>query len=152
VVALVAAVCLFAALAPRAEAPLPFTFTDIAERAGLSAVTVYGGRETNRYLLETTGSGVAAFDFDNDGLLDIFLVNGTTLEGFPPGKEPTSHLYRNRGDGGFEDVTTKAGLALTGWGQGTCAFQRHRLPAGRHREPRPDSRDHRDQSHARVDR
>ena len=53
--------------------------------------------------------------------LDLFFVNGTTLEGFPPGREPTSHLYRNRGDGTFEDVTAKAGLALTGWGQGACA-------------------------------
>ena len=100
---------------------LPFSFTEIAARAGLTARTVFGGEKTNRYLLETTGCGVAAFDYDNDGWLDIFLVNGTTLEGFPPGKHPTSHLYRNRGDGTFEDVTSRAGLALSGWGQGACA-------------------------------
>lgn len=103
------------------EAPLPFSFTDIAEAAGLHAVTVYGGRETNRYLLETTGTGVAAFDFDNDGFVDLFFVNGSTLEGFPPGREPRSHLYRNRRDGTFEDVTARAGLSLAGWGQGACA-------------------------------
>ena len=49
------------------------------------------------------------------------MVNGTTLEGFPKGQEPTSHLYRNKRDGTFEDVSAKAGLALTGWGQAACA-------------------------------
>jgi enediyne biosynthesis protein E4 len=102
-------------------APLGFSFTDIAGEAGLSAVTTYGGKAANKYLLETTGCGVAMLDYDNDGRLDLFFVNGTTLEGFAPGTEPTSHLYRNRGDGTFEDVTAKAGLALTGWGQGACA-------------------------------
>lgn len=100
---------------------LGFSFTEIAARAGLTAATIYGGRQTNRYLLETTGCGAAAFDYDGDGWLDLFIVNGTTLEGFPKGQEPTSHLYRNRRDGTFEDVTAKAGLALTGWGQGACA-------------------------------
>ena len=98
-----------------------FSFSEIAGRAGLTAPTVYGGRESNRYLLETTGCGAAALDYDSDGFLDLFVVNGTTLDGFPKGKEPTSHLYRNRGDGTFEDATAKAGLALTGWGQGACA-------------------------------
>ena len=102
-------------------APLGFSFTDIAREAGLTAVTTYGGEKTNKYLLETTGCGVAMLDYDNDGNIDLFFVNGTTLEGFPPGKEPTSHLYRNRGNGTFEDVTAKAGLAIAGWGQGACA-------------------------------
>jgi hypothetical protein len=103
------------------NAPLTFSFTEIAARAGLTAPTVYGGVRSNRYLLETTGTGVAAFDYDNDGWLDAFVVNGTTLEGFPKGKEPTSHLYRNKHDGTFEDVTARAGVALTGWGQAACA-------------------------------
>ena len=103
------------------SAGLDFSFTDIAAVAGLTAPTVYGGEHTNRYLLETTGCGAAAFDYDGDGWLDIFLVNGATLAGFPKGTEPTSHLYRNRRDGTFEDVTRKAGLALVGWGQGACA-------------------------------
>lgn len=98
-----------------------FSFTDVAREAGLTAVTVYGGQKTNKYLLETTGCGVAMLDYDNDGWLDLFFVNGTTLEGFPGGQEPTSHLYRNRGDGTFEDTTARAGLALVGWGQGACA-------------------------------
>ena len=74
-------------------------------RGGPNAPTVFGGKGQNSYLLETTGSGVALIDFDGDGWLDVFLVNGTTLEGFPPGQEPTAHLYRNRRDGTFEDVT-----------------------------------------------
>jgi hypothetical protein len=100
---------------------LDFSFTEVAALAGFTSPTIYGGRKTNRYLLETTGCGVAAFDYNGDGWLDLFVVNGTTLEGFPKGKEPASHLYRNRGDGTFEDVTAKAGLALSGWGQGACA-------------------------------
>lgn len=101
--------------------PLGFSFTNIARDAGLTATTVFGGRETNKYLLETTGCGVVAFDYDSDGWLDIFLVNGTTLEGFPKGQEPTNHLYRNKGNGSFEDVTVRAGLAESGWGQGACS-------------------------------
>jgi enediyne biosynthesis protein E4 len=100
---------------------ISFSFSEIGARAGLVAPTVYGGRHTNRYLLETTGCGAAAFDYDGDGWLDLFLVNGTTLQGFPQGSEPTSHLYRNRRDGTFEDVTKKAGLGLIGWGQAACA-------------------------------
>ena len=65
---------------------------------------MFGGQKTNRYLLETTGSGVAVLDYDGDDWLDVFVVNGTTLEGFPKGQEPTSHLYRNRRNGSFEDV------------------------------------------------
>jgi enediyne biosynthesis protein E4 len=118
---LVAAASALTRVDGRQPAPLPFSFTEVGARAGLTAVTVYGGMKTNRYLLETTGSGTAAFDYDNDGWLDVFVVNGTTLEGFPKGQEPTSHMYRNQQDGTFEDVTAKAGLALTGWGQGACA-------------------------------
>jgi enediyne biosynthesis protein E4 len=103
------------------EPPLGFSFRSAAPEAGLTATTVFGGREGNRYLLETTGCGVALLDYDGDGWQDVFLVNGTTLEGFPPGQAPTNHLYRNRGDGRFEDVTKKAGLAESGWGQGACA-------------------------------
>jgi enediyne biosynthesis protein E4 len=102
------------------NAPLSFSFTNIARTAGITAPTIYGGRESNRYLLETTGSGVALIDVDRDDRLDIFLVNGTTLEGFPKGQEPTAHLYRNKGDGTFDDVTDRAGLRQSGWGQGAC--------------------------------
>jgi len=96
-------------------------FVDIAEKAGVTAKTEDGGDKTKRYIIETTGSGAAFVDFDNDGWPDIFLVNGSKLEGFPKGQEPTSHLYRNNHDGIFSDVTSKAGAGLKGWGQGVCA-------------------------------
>jgi hypothetical protein len=101
--------------------PLPFSFRNIAREAGLTAVTIFGGTETNKYLLETTGCGVAVLDYDDDGWLDVFVVNGTVLEGFPRGNAPTNHLYRNQHDGTFRDVTAAAGLAQSGWGQGACA-------------------------------
>src|SRR5262249_30121598 len=95
-------------------------FTDIGRKAGLTALNVFGGKDTKKYIIETTGTGVAVFDYDNDGWPDIFLVNGTTLEGFPAGNAPTNHLYRNNHDGTFTDVTLQAGLAASGWGQGVC--------------------------------
>jgi hypothetical protein len=103
-----------------APAPLGFSFANVARSAGLDMVAVFGGGSTNKYLLETTGTGVAFIDYDGDGLQDLFFVNGSTLEGVPAGSSPTNHLYRNRGDGTFQDVTSKAGLAATGWGQGVC--------------------------------
>jgi hypothetical protein len=109
------------AFAKPAQAPPIADFTDIAAKAGLTMTTVFGGTDTKKYIIETTGTGVAVFDYDNDGWPDIFLVNGTTLEGFPAGKAPTSHLYHNNHDGTFADVTAKAGLTATGWGQGVCA-------------------------------
>ena len=109
-----------AAAAPGDGAGLGFAFTEVAQKAGLTVVTVFGGKDANRYLLETTGTGVALFDYDGDARLDVFFVNGTTLEGFPKGKEPVNHLYRNRGDGTFEDVTAGSGLGQSGWGQGAC--------------------------------
>jgi enediyne biosynthesis protein E4 len=95
-------------------------FLNVARESGLNVKTIFGGEQKNKYLLETTGCGVAFYDYDNDGWLDIFLVNGSRLEGFPPGAEPTSHLFQNNRDGTFTDVTAKAGVAHSGWGQGVC--------------------------------
>jgi hypothetical protein len=100
--------------------PLGVNFVDIGRVAGLNAKTIFGGEHKNKYLLETTGCGVAFYDYDNDGWLDIFLVNGTRLEGFPAGQEPVSHLFKNNRDGTFTDVTLKAGVAHSGWGQAVC--------------------------------
>ena len=110
--------------APPKQAPpagdLGINFINVARESGLNAKTIYGGEHKNKYLLETTGCGVAFYDYDNDGWLDIFLVNGTRLEGFPAGSQPTSHLFRNNRDGTFTDVSAKAGVAHYGWGQGCC--------------------------------
>jgi enediyne biosynthesis protein E4 len=95
-------------------------FTDEAAKAGLTMKNVFGGVDTKKYIIETTGTGVAIFDYDNDGWPDIFVVNGTTLDAPPSASGPTNHLYRNNHDGTFTDVTEKAGLRHTGWGQGVC--------------------------------
>ncbi len=101
--------------------PLPVQFVNVARGAGLRARTIFGGEKQNRYLLETTGCGAAFFDYDNDGWLDIFLVNGSRFEThFPKGAEPTNRLFKNNRDGTFTDVTMKAGLTRHGWGQGVC--------------------------------
>ena len=123
------AAAFFTALPPlHAEQSTPATpaanslahFSDIAEKAGLTMMNVFGGVDTKKYIIETTGTGIAVFDYDNDGWPDIFIVNGTTLEGFPKGNAPTNHLYRNNHDKTFTDVTDKAGLVANGWGQGEC--------------------------------
>ena len=95
-------------------------FVDEAQKAGLHAPNTFGGVDTKKFIIETTGTGVAIFDYDNDGWPDIFVVNGTTLDPLAGKKPPTNHLYRNNHDGTFRDVTEKAGLAHTGWGQGVC--------------------------------
>ena len=99
---------------------LGYSFSDVGRSAGLQVRNYFGGEESKRYILETTGCGVAFFDYDNDGWLDIFLVNGSRLSGFPAGQEPTNHLFHNNRDGTFADVTEKAGLVRHGWGQGVC--------------------------------
>jgi len=93
-------------------------YQDIAAQAGLKGVTISGTEKGKQYIIETTGTGVAIVDYDNDGLPDIFVVNGGRLD---DGQAPTHYLYHNLGGLKFEDVTEKAGLAHTGWGQGVCA-------------------------------
>jgi len=101
-------------------APFDVALTDVARQAGLRSTCVSGRPDSKPWIVETTGCGIAVFDYDRDGWLDIFQVNATTLEGFPHGKEPTCHLYHNNRDGTFTDVTAKAGLTRSGWGQGVC--------------------------------
>lgn len=101
--------------------PITVDFRDVAAEAGLVAPNVSGGEGAKKYILETTGSGVAVLDYDGDGLMDVFLANGTTLDGGGAGAKATSHLYRNLGRLKFQDVTEAAGVGRTGWGQGVCA-------------------------------
>ena len=99
--------------------PIQVDFRDVAVEAGLVAPNVSGGEDRKRYILETTGGGVALFDYDGDGRVDVFLANGTTLDAEAK-TGLTSHLYRNLGGLRFEETTRKAGLTKVGWGQGTC--------------------------------
>lgn len=98
------------------------TFRDVTVPSGLGgARNVSGGARNKQLLLEEMGCGVALFDFDNDGWIDIFLVNATQVV-VPAGvRPPTSYLFRNNRDGTFRDVTVRAGLTRSGWGQGCCA-------------------------------
>jgi hypothetical protein len=96
-------------------------FEDIAVKAGLTATNVFGGQHSSTYILESTGTGVAIFDYDNDGWPDIFVVNGKSIARTTTASAPTNHLYHNNHDGTFTDVTEKAGLSgSSGWGQGVC--------------------------------
>lgn len=97
--------------APPPEAPLP-EFRDVAEAAGLTHVFPNGGMQTKEFIIETTGSGVAFLDYDNDGLPDAFVISGDGA---------LSRLYHNEGAGRFSDATEKMGLSRKGWGQGACA-------------------------------
>jgi hypothetical protein len=93
--------------------PFNARFTDVAKQAGLIHPVTYGGIDTKRYIVEVVGCGVAFLDYDNDGWLDVFILNGTRLEGAPA--DATNRLYKNNRDGTFTDVTEKAGLMRTGW-------------------------------------
>ena len=93
----------------------------MTEAAGLArAVNVSGSPTDKQFLLEEMGGGVALFDYDNDGWLDIFLVNGSSFDPAVRDRKPTSYLFHNNRDGTFSDVTQKAGLTHSGWGQGCC--------------------------------
>ncbi len=101
--------------------PLGVSFVEVAPQAGLTDVTIYGGIHHNKYLLETTGCGLAFYDYDQDGWVDLFMVNGWRLEDFPKGQEPHCRLFKNNRDGTFTDVTIGTGLEhKTGWGQACC--------------------------------
>ena len=106
---------------PRAQVGRPtplLEMRDVAQDWGLTRANVYGGAASKKSILEMTGNGVGLIDIDNDGLLDILLVNGTRFGESPP---PGVLLYRNRGGGKFEDATSASGFARRGWGQGLCA-------------------------------
>src|SRR5262249_55373894 len=116
------ALFLFPILLAAAWAVSLVTFKDAAGRVGIGSVIVSGELRKN-YVLEVNGSGVCWIDYDNDGWMDLYLVNGATLANLQ-GKEPqrtTNHLYRNNRGGTFTDVTLKAGVPGRGWGFGCVA-------------------------------
>jgi hypothetical protein len=120
------AACWFVA-ALLAPANLPI-FRDVTTSAKVSFINA-ASHTRQKYLLETMGGGVAAFDYDNDSRLDLFFVNGASLpDPMPAGKLPDKsdprywdRLFRNNGDGTFTDVTTAAGVSGQHYGMGVAA-------------------------------
>ena len=97
----------------------PIVFQDVSEKAGLTHWTHKMGTPAKDYLIETKGSGVGLIDYDNDGWLDIYVVNGSTFNALD-GKETPPHaaLFHNNHDGTFTDVAAKAGVTNDRWGTG----------------------------------
>jgi hypothetical protein len=93
-------------------------FVDITSQAGITFSHV--ASPDKRYIVESMSGGVALFDYDNDGYLDIYLVNSLTVDMVKSGKKTRSALYHNNGDGTFTDVTDKAGVGDVGWGMGVA--------------------------------
>src|SRR5262245_15332297 len=128
---------LILAFAVKAQEPLPptlrtpgpssfaapgVTFSEITSAAGLGGFHLTSGTRAKDYIIEATAAGCALFDYDNDGWLDIYLVNGSTLQALKGSeKAPRAALFHNNHNGTFTDVTTKAGVANERWGQGVCA-------------------------------
>lgn len=95
-------------------------FVDVALEAGLTRTIYYGEADTSDYISEANGCGVAFYDYDNDGWLDILLLSGSRRSGIPDHAIATNRLYRNNRNGTFTDVTREAGLTKTGWANGVC--------------------------------
>ena len=99
----------------------PVIFKDVAQPAGLTGWTHKMGTLEKKYILEQIGSGVALLDYDNDGWLDIYMVNGSTYEALSgKGDAPHAALFHNNHDGTFTDVAAKAGVANDRWGFGVA--------------------------------
>ncbi len=99
----------------------PHIFEDIAAKAGLTSWHHTMGSTEKRYIIDTVGSGVALLDYDNDGWLDIYFVNGSTESAMAgKGAMPHAALFHNNHDGTFTDVTAKAGVGNDRWGFGVA--------------------------------
>ena len=97
--------------------PVP-RFEDVSQRAGLTVSHISSANEL--YIMESTSGGVGFIDCDNDGKLDIVVVNGSTVDRFRQGGDPMVTLYRQDGDLKFTNITESAGLARKGWGMGVA--------------------------------
>jgi hypothetical protein len=108
---------------PAAASPTPprVHFTDVTAASGIDFVNATGAPDHKDYIFEVKGGGVAALDYDGDGWVDLAFSRGSSLERWRKRDNPGPILYRNRGDGTFEDVTRKAGLTRGGWGIGLSA-------------------------------
>jgi hypothetical protein len=108
-------------LAAGVPPPVRVHFTDVTAASGITFVNTTGDPDRKEYIFEVKGGGVGALDYDNDGWVDLVFSRGSSLERWRAGRNPGPVLYRNRGDGTFEDVTQKAGLTRGGWGVGVSA-------------------------------
>jgi hypothetical protein len=104
----------------RSPSPAPtISFADVTRAAGIDFHLTCGTLD-KRYIMDSMCGGVAVFDYDNDGWMDIYFVDGSTIEDVHTGKCHAGRLYRNNHDGTFRDVTTKSGIAHCGWGFGVA--------------------------------
>ena len=99
--------------------PSNVQFTEIAAKAGITFKHVLSPEK--KYIVESMSGGVALFDYDNDGYLDIYFVNSLTVDLVTRQQKTKSALYHNNGDGTFRDVTDKAGVGDVGFGMGVAA-------------------------------
>ena len=106
------------AVAAQAPAAPDLLFRDITAQSGIT-FTHHAAPE-KKYIVESMSGGVALFDYDNDGLPDLYFVDSLTVETAKDPKAARSALYRNLGGGKFQDVTDRSGLAHPGWGMGVC--------------------------------
>jgi hypothetical protein len=111
-------ILLFCAAPELKGPPIEVHFTDITEKAGINFRHVSSPEK--KYIVESMSGGVALFDYDNDGYLDIYLVNSLTVDMVKSKQKTRSLLYHNNGDGTFLDVTDKAGVGDIGWGMGVA--------------------------------
>ena len=88
-------------------APAAFRFTDVTAASGITFVNATGDPDRKDYIFEVKGGGPGALDYDNDGWMDLVFSRGSSLERWSKGENPGPVLYRNRGDGTFEDVTRR---------------------------------------------
>jgi hypothetical protein len=95
-------------------------FTDVTPASGLAGAVQTVGSPDKDYIVDTIGSGIAAFDMDNDGWQDLYLANGSRLDGYPPGREPRPYLFRNVGGNVFQDVSASSGVDQIFWGSGVA--------------------------------
>ncbi len=108
------------AATPARQPPAGTYFIDVSVHAGFDFKHAHGG-SGKKYLPEIMGAGGSALDYDGDGWIDVYLVQSGSLPGAGGGQALSNRLYRNRGDGTFEDVTEAAGVGDTGYGMGSVA-------------------------------
>jgi hypothetical protein len=116
---LAAAVCAIVATSTTRGAEVAIKLVDVAAKAGVTLLNICGDTSKD-FIVDANGNGVAWLDYDNDGSLDLLIVNGSTREHMKQGGDPMVALYRNDGKGHFEDVTARSGLTRRGWGNGVC--------------------------------